>query len=365
MRAACIYNDSRASKEIKALLDAGYRVCILNWNRDGRDIGETERVLAGHGSYEQHCFCEDAQNGIGMRNLPMLVRWIRWVKKSLREYGDFDAVHACNLDAGIGVLSYVKKSGCKLIYDIYDYYIDSHSIPLLIEGTIESLEIELINRADATVICTEERKEQIAKATPSQVVVVHNSPQVDSIPNVPVLYDYVYCGALNGGRLLNEIFDKYPQNCGFTICVAGFGRLAARASQLAKDYRSFEYRGSVPYEDVLRIESSARVLSAIYEPSKRNHRLCAPNKFYEALALGRPLIVCRGTGIDKVVEANQIGRVIEKYDADDFYTALESILCDSKEAAAMGARARVLYESSFSWTKSEQKLVHIYASLME
>ena len=115
----------------------------------------------------------------------------------------------------------------------------------------------------------------------------------------------------------------------------------------------------MPYSKVLEIESEVKVLSAIYEPNTRNHRLCAPNKFYEALALGKPQIVCRGTGIDKIVEENDIGMVID-YDANQFYEALRKLVADDEKRAQMGARARKLYEEKYDWAIMKRVLLEAY-----
>ena len=106
-------------------------------------------------------------------------------------------------------------------------------------------------------------------------------------------------------------------------------------------------------------ESKSICLSAIYEPTIRNHRLCAPNKFYEALALGKPIIVCKGTGIDKVVEENNIGKVID-YDVHQFYNAVRMFKDNPELCAQMGKRARKLYEEKFSWSIMERLLLETY-----
>ena len=98
-----------------------------------------------------------------------------------------------------------KKHKIKLVYDIYDYYIDSHCVPKIIESLVERLETSIINVADVTIICTEERKEQIAKSTPRRLVVIHNSPDVKKVICKEIKYDYAYCGSLFERRLLREI----------------------------------------------------------------------------------------------------------------------------------------------------------------
>ena len=88
----------------------------------------------------------------------------------------------------------------------------------------------------------------------------------------------------------------------------------------------------------------------------RNHQLCAPNKFYEALALSKPIIVCKGTGIDNIVQENKIGIVIN-YSASEFYDAVIWFKNNLEEAIAMGNRGRLLYEENYRWSIMEQKLI--------
>lgn len=52
-------------------------------------------------------------------------------------------------------------------------------------------------------------------------------------------------------------------------------------------------------------------MTAIYDPKVPNHRYAAPNKFYEALMLGKPIVMAKNTGFDEIIEENNIGCLIE------------------------------------------------------
>ena len=227
------------------------------------------------------------------------------------------------------------------------------------QGTVEGMEIDIIDHAAVTILCTEERIEQIEKAHPKKVIVIHNSPDVPEPETVECVYDYAYCGSLCDMRLIKEILDGYKEHNGFRFAFAGNDKYQKEVKELAGLYGGLEYFGTVPYSEVLEIEKKSKVLSAIYEPSIRNHRLCAPNKFYEALALGKPVIVCRGTGIDRIVEEQKIGMVIN-YDAEEFYEALTKLVSDDALCAEMGKKARMLYEKEYNWKNMKDRLKGIY-----
>lgn len=361
VRTTSIYNDSRATKEIKALAEAGYRVVVLGWNRDGKSEELSKREIGS--DRVEFCFFDSIlSNGIGIRNLDKLVKWFHWVTKQLNRIQSLDIVHACDLDAGIGAYRFCKKNGVTLVYDIYDYYVDSHIIPAFLKPRIEKMEIGIINYASITIICTEERKQQIEKACPQKVIVIHNSPDVDIVRDEKPEYDYVYCGSLVDERMIGEILNYYSKNSDLTVCMAGREDYTSLAEQLNHDYQNFTFLGTIPYSKVLEIESHALCLSAIYDPSWRNHQLCAPNKFYEAMALGKPIIACEGTGIDKIIERYNIGIVIH-YDVKEFYSTLRYLKDHQEICSSMGTRARKLYEKEYSWKLMKSRLLDAYMKL--
>ena len=365
IRATDIFNDSRATKEIKALIEEGYYVEVLGWNRNGNALEQCSKIFADVlDSINFSFFNVRAENGIGLKNINKLLGWFKWIKKTLKirnKENNIFAVHACDLDTGISAKKFCKKNKIKLVYDVFDYYIDSHSIPRVLRNFVEKFEINIINYADVTIICTEERKEQIQKAKPKKLIIIHNSPELKKVETQETV-DYCYCGAMANKRLIREILEEYSDNEDLKFVFAGYGPHSEKAINLAETHKNFSFEGSVPYATVLDLEGQARVLSAIYEPTIRNHRLCAPNKFYEALALGKPIIVCRGTGIDKIVEEYDIGRVID-YDAIDFYKSLRELIADDNKRKEMGERARKLYEEKYHWGIMKEILLQAYKDL--
>lgn len=363
IRASNIYDDSRASKEINALVEHGYFVSVFGWDRCGFADQRCAETFKNE-NIRFFFFPVRIQPGQG-NSLKNIIGWIRWLNKTLKQE-KHDIIHACDLDSGISGYRYKKKTGCKLVYDIYDYYIDCHHVPKFTEPFLEREEIKIINHSDLTIICTEERIKQIEKASPKCTIVIHNSPQVDALSTKSrgLLYDYVYCGSLCEYRLLNEVFERYHLNANIKIAIAGTGEFAPKATELGEKYEQFSYFGTIPYAEVIEIESQSKVISAIYDPSLRNHQLCAPNKFYEALALGKPIIVCKGTGIDEVVNRYNIGVVID-YDAEKFYIALNHLLQNPSMCAEMGKRARSLYEKKYQWNTMKGILIDEYSKLSE
>lgn len=364
VRANGIYSDSRATKEISSFLKAGYHVLIVGWDREGNSIAKCQEVFFHYLDHVEFCFYhEQVKDHVGFKNISKLFTWLRHVADVLkREQKNLHILHACNLDTCLFCYKLCKKYKIKLVYDIFDYYVDGHeSVPFFMKWMIERMEINIINQSDITIICTEERREQIRKAHPQKVIVIHNTPEVEFLQN-EIEYDYFYCGTFCIRRLLEETLSAYPKHKELKIGFAGYGIYKDRVTALDKKYKNFHYLGQVKYSECLFYESKSICLSAIYEPTVRNHRLCAPNKFYESLALGKPVIVCRGTGIDQIVEQNKIGIVID-YDVEQLYEAIEKLKNNPSLCHEMGVRARNLYEQKYSWKIMEEILLSAYRRL--
>ncbi len=363
IRSTDIYYDSRATKEIKAFLEAGYRIIVFGWNRTGCAEKKCREAFRSYSSVTFLFYEQYMPHGIGMKNIGKLAGWFRWIRKTLKTINSIDSIHACDLDGAIGAGRYSKKRHIKLVYDIYDYYTDTHNnIPSALKNIIEKLEIRIINRADLVIICTEERKAQISKAHPKRTIVVHNSPDLDSIPDSENRFDYVYCGNLGEERLFADILKEYENNADLKFYLAGPGTYSCKAEEMSKMFDNLSYGGLLNYDQVLETEAKATCLSAVYDPSWKNHQLCAPNKFYESLALGKPVIVCRGTGIDRIVEANSIGRVID-YQAKQFYQAIRYYKDHPEECDRIRTEARALYEQRYQWKVMQERLLEAYRDL--
>ena len=178
IRASSIYNDSRATKEINALYEAGYRVTVLGWNRDGKGIDKCKTLFANK-NIRVELFNNNAENGIGGKNSYKLIVWTAWLRVQLHKLkGEIDIIHMCDFDSAIGAFHYARKHTIKTVYDIYDYYADAHNIPGFMIKTIMNAENNIINRSDLVIICTEERVRQIKDTNPRKLIVIHNTPEI-------------------------------------------------------------------------------------------------------------------------------------------------------------------------------------------
>ena len=109
------------------------------------------------------------------------------------------------------------------------------------------------------------------------------------------------------------------------------------------------------------LEADAVLLAL--DPANLNNRLATPNKFYEAMAAGIPLVTCRELLLGNFVAEAGIGVAFPWGDWHGLRRLVAELRDAPGERAAMGARARALAEKRFGWTVCEARLAELYSRL--
>lgn len=357
--------DSRVEKEAWSLVKAGYDVQILAWDRD-TDIEESNDFV--------HVVDVDipitrlgykASYGEGKKNLKAYLSFQFSMRKWLKKH-TFDVVHACDFDTAFFSYGVVKRKREKFIYDIFDFIFgDPKGI---VQKAVKKAQLYLINHADATIICTEERTKQIAGSTPKKLAVIHNTPasaqitQYEKKTQETDRVKIVYVGILQDYRLLKEIADAVSLDNTVELHVGGFGKYEEFFKNKAEKFDNIYFYGRLTYDQTLSLESGCDIMLAIYDPTIENHRFAAPNKFYESLMLGKPVVMVENTGMSQVVEDNDIGVLID-YSKDGFAAGINKLIERKDEWPSMSQRMKTLYKEQYSWTEMERRLLGLYDSL--
>lgn len=310
-----------------------------------------------------------AKFGQGFKSIiPFLkfqIAMIKWLKKNLNDY---DVIHACDFDTALFSNRISKKYNKKFIFDIFDFL--GGDADTLLKKILIKWQKDIINSSDATIICTEERINQIKGAKPKKLAVIHNTPSIIQMPKIK-LHDnnkhnsrikVVYVGILQDFRLLIEISNYFKSNKNIEFHIGGFGKYDNYFQTLSKEYKNIYYYGRLKYEDTLMLESSCDIMLAIYDPELENHRYAAPNKFYEGLMLGKPLIMAKGTGMSEVIKKSDLGEVID-YSEKGFSTGLEKLIKRKNEWPKMSLRMKEIYRKKYNWNEMEKRLIELYKNI--
>lgn len=359
--------DSRVEKIAWTLMNGGHNVYILAWDRSYNhpELNEFIEVIDKRIPISRLGY--KASFGAGMRSIVPYLKFQfsmrRWLKKNKNKY---DIIHSCDFDTAFFSYKLARRMKKKFVFDIFDMLATEPKN--FFQKQILKAQKRIINFSDATIICTEQRKSQIKGTFPKRLEIIHNTPFVElkSTTNSFVLDDskikVVYVGVLQEDRMLNELLNFFKNNPQYEFHTAGFGKLEDRFIEYSKKYNNIFFYGKIRYNQTLELEQKCDIMLAIYNPNHENNRNAAPNKFYESLMLGKPIIMVRNTGMSSIVKDNDIGVLID-YSEEGFKAGIEELVRRRDEWTEISLRMKKIYDSEYNWSIMEKRLLNLYNSL--
>jgi glycosyltransferase involved in cell wall biosynthesis len=120
----------------------------------------------------------------------------------------------------------------------------------------------------------------------------------------------------------------------------------------------------VPQAELLDHTRGADIGVIPYLPVGLNNRYSAPNKLFEYMAAGIPIVASRLPELTRFVDGLRIGRTVEPGDPRALAAAVNGLLGDAEARARIAERAR---EASleYCWQTQAQTLLDVYGAFAE
>src|SRR6185295_14013176 len=143
------------------------------------------------------------------------------------------------------------------------------------------------------------------------------------------------------------------------LILAGKGALEELVREWAAKNPRILFTGFASGKDIPAYTCAADIVYYGFDPRNPNARFSAPNKFFEALAAGRPLITGDFGEIADVVRQASCGIVLPEYSVEEIGKALAS-LRDPNRRSVMANNAKQYGEVAMNWEKGEAILYEEY-----
>lgn len=363
--------DPRVHREAVALVEDGYNVEILCWDRDLKaplreivDGINVERIYlrSTHGRGTTQAFF-------------LFLFWIKALLKILNK--KFDIVHAHDFDTL--PLGYVisKLKNAKLLYDAHESYIDMLlNIPYQLKKLIFQAENVLMKRSDLVITVGDILRKYLMKRGASKTCVVGNWQDPRSfffsskekqteryslgISDKQIVI--VFIAHLGVERQLPQLIDAVKQCPEVYLILGGDGPCRGVAEDAANNCPNITYLGFVQPSKIPLYTALADIVFYGFDTKVPNAMFSAPNKLFEGLAAGKVILTGNFGEIGKIVRETNCGVILNDYSVKEIKKAL-SFLHDSN-IDQFSENARKAGLNKYNWKLAEKTLLNNYSGLL-
>lgn len=159
-------------------------------------------------------------------------------------------------------------------------------------------------------------------------------------------------------QALQKLLPKYPE---LKYWVIGDGPERGNLERLSLKLglsSQVEFLGQLPREGVMASMAACDIFSL---PSWQEGFGIV---YLEAMAHGKPVIGCRGEGIEDFVTNGETGFLIQPKDPDELVQVLDELLEDPQKRIEVGKKARELALQKFTWEINAQKTIQLYQDIL-
>jgi glycosyltransferase involved in cell wall biosynthesis len=119
----------------------------------------------------------------------------------------------------------------------------------------------------------------------------------------------------------------------------------------------------VPYEEKERLSSQASIGVITYLPHA-NNASCLPNKLFDYMLAGLPVVASDFPLYQDVVEPNCCGLLVDPTRPEQIARALAYLIEHPQEARRMGENGRRAVRERYNWERESQRLLQIYEAVL-
>lgn len=370
-------NDNRVLNQAHSLSNHGYNVTLLAVKKSKSSLPLTEkiknlqiiRIFTGYGS-----------KGI------YKVRYVRYIYRFFMHYQffpivldkRFDAIHCHDLSTlqyGF-VAKLFRGKSVKLIFDAHEYETEKNSLYGLRKIRLKIKEKLLINSCDRVITVSNSIAKEYSKLYDIQKpTVILNCPIIDPKSeivkhdifrekfNIPIstkifLYQgYLYVG--RGIEITLKAFNELKQ-ADLALVFMGEGPELKKIKSDKLFGSSVFVHPFVSSKEIIKHTSSADYGISFIEDISLSDRYCLPNKLFEYIAAGLPVITSGLPEMEVFVKEYGVGVSSRENSVSGFMEAFKKLLTLDQETLDQNIKKT---RKKFNWSTQEKILLNVYKDL--
>ena len=386
-----VVHDSRVIREATALQQAGYEITVIGIKSkpdqsDHESLMGIKVIRVNPFSFE-NVFSRSPWKIIQFY-LPFLTYGTRDTKALYQTLVNQnpDFFHAHDLNTLLCVYRAAKKNLTPLVYDSHELFIETMnqgSFGKLLQQSFKfyykTIERILIKRVKFVITVSDSIATELStRYSVERPIIIKNVPLNDSIKRkINLRADYnlsddmpivLYQGGLRGGRGLYELIQSFkyvPVN--YRLCIMGNGPLKQQLITLVQKLdikNKIIFIDAVPQDELLSYTVNADIGIVFLENKNLNQHYGLPNKLFEYMSVGVPVLGINLPEIKKVVIEERIGIIVDHLDPKLIADKIQE-LQNHPENANFSQNGKKAFAQHYNWKIESDKLISAYKKLTD
>lgn len=362
--------DVRVKREAKALVSAGHEVILVARNR--KDAAR-EEVVDGFRVCRLPALTFAGSRAARWMSLPVPVNpfYLRAMQHLVADE-KVDVLHVHDLPLVMAAVAFGKLADLPVVFDLHeDYpamvadYVRSPPARLLFRRfrTLHHLErLSLASVSHCLVVVEEQKQRLVDLGVPAdRITVVPNVLDLGDLPpapeDPPEDHDdvrFIYTGLFGAARGLDRVLEamgRLPYDAPVRLVLVGDGDMRAKLESQAKRLGiadKIDFAGWQPRDRLgeYMVDADVGLVPHLVTP---HIQTTMPNKIYEFLAYGLPLITSHARPLARLVDEAGCGEAVFIDDPDALAAAMKRMIDDPERRWALGDAGRSYVVKRHNW----------------
>lgn len=379
--------DVRVENEAQTLIDAGYEVHMLCYTFSGKQSFE---IYQGIHLHRFPIYKQLAKKMLGFLNQVPIYKyiWKKNITRIMQKY-TFDAVHFNDLPL-CSLISFVKQNfNVKVVADMHENYpfliaeqpyMNSLPAKLLLSKQIWFLkEKEWLLNADQIICVAEEMKSRLLKLLPNskKIVVVPNTLNFKTflgaqkpLPDLKNRFEGKFVIAFIGGidavrgieymiDAANLLITQIPELC---VLLVGDGKSMDLIHRKVAAYNLEKYVTIEGWKPSSFMQAYIEISDVCIIPHLRSEQTdnSSPNKLFQYMYFGKPVISSNCTSIEKIINEEKCGLIFPDKDAKGLAEQIFSLYNNVELKIQLGANGKAAVNNKYNWAATCTELIKAY-----
>ena len=383
--------DPRVENEAVSLIKNGNDVCLLCLSFSNNNCEEKIKGIEVNRYYLKKQYFNKIR--VSMLDFPLYnMMWEKQIKKFVKKNKP-DILHVHDLPLLGVVLKVGKKMNIPVVVDLHENYpeaLKTYNYTKTLLGRLliripqwKKYERKVLAQCQAVVVLSDESKQRVAKMgiPEERIVITPNTVTLDKFLSFPIIdeivqkykdyFIFTYVGDLGANRGIQYVISAFadvlkvePKARLLLVGESwGFDKNKLKNQVIETNLEQFVF--FTGWQDFSLFPTYLTASDVCLLPIPRNPQTESgvSNKFFQYMAMGKPMIVSDCKPQKKIVEQENCGLVYKYDDTRELADCMIKLLKDEKLRNSLASNSKKAAIEKYNWKKTGKGLIDLYANL--